>query len=212
VLQSGGTTFDSEIWAKRSLIGPMFGKSTYTTLVCRTADGAAADTLAKFFREQYTKATLNAVTETKYFEGLNSYNQVLLSAIMFVTVILAVGGVFGVMNTMFAAISQRTKDIGVLRLMGYGRRHIVASFLLEALVIGLIGGVIGCALGALWNGVSVTSILASSGGGGKTIVFKLIVDAAVLAAGILLTLVMALIGGLLPALNAMRLTALEALR
>ena len=74
------------------------------------------------------------------------------------------GGVFGVMNTMFAAISQRTKDIGVLRLMGYGRRHIVASFLLEALVIGLIGGVIGCALGSLWNGVSVTSILASSGG------------------------------------------------
>ena len=135
----------------------------------------------------------------------------LLNVIMFVTVILAVGGVFGVMNTMFAAISQRTKDIGVLRLMGYGRRHIVASFLLEALVIGLIGGVIGCAIGALSNGYEATSIL-NGGGSSKTVVLHLTVDAYVLSAGVLLTMLMALIGGLLPALNAMRLTALEALR
>jgi hypothetical protein len=211
VLQSAGSTFDSEVWAKRSLIGPMFGKASYSTLVCRTASGAAADELARFFREDYTKATLNAMTEARYFENLNEYNQVLLAAITFVTVILAVGGVFGVMNTMFAAISQRTKDIGVLRLMGYGRRHIVASFLLEALVIGLIGGTIGCAAGALCDGWSATSIL-NGGGSSKTVVLKLTVDAAVLASGVLLTQVMALIGGLLPALNAMRLTALEALR
>lgn len=212
VLDSAGSTFDSEVWAKRSLIGPMFGKPSYSTLVCRAADAAAADELARFFREDYTKATLNALTEAKYFENLNEYNQVLLAAIIFVTVILAVGGVFGVMNTMFAAISQRTKDIGVLRLMGYGRRHIVASFLLEALVIGLIGGIVGCAVGAFADGLTATSILASGGGGGKTVVLKLTVDAYVLTAGLLLTLVMALIGGLLPALNAMRLTALEALR
>jgi hypothetical protein len=211
VLQSSGSTFDSEVWAKRSLIGPMFGKSTYTTLVCRTADASAADELARFFKQDYTKATLSSFTEAKYFEKLNEYNGVLLNVIIFVTVILAVGGVFGVMNTMFAAISQRTKDIGVLRLMGYGRRHIVASFLLEALVIGLIGGVIGCAIGSLWDGTEATSIL-NGGGSSKTVVLHLTVDAAVLAAGVLLTLVMALIGGLLPALNAMRLTALEALR
>jgi ABC-type antimicrobial peptide transport system permease subunit len=143
----------------------MFGKSSYSTLVCRAADGAAAEELARFFKEDYNKATLNALTETEYFENLNEYNKVLLAAIVFVTVILAVGGVFGVMNTMFAAISQRTKDIGVLRLMGYGRRHIVASFLLEALVIGLIGGVWGARF-ALRR--SATSILNSGGGGGKT--------------------------------------------
>ena len=142
---------------------------------------------------------------------LNEYNAVLLNVIIFVTVILAVGGVFGVMNTMFAAISQRTKDIGVLRLMGYGRRHIVASFLLEALVIGLIGGVIGCAIGSLAHGYEATSIL-NGGGSSKTVVLHLTVDYYVLAAGVLLTMLMALIGGLLPALNAMRLTALEALR
>ena len=95
--------------------------------------------------------------------------------------------------------------------MGYGRRHIVASFLLEAMVIGLIGGLIGCGLGALCDGWSATSIL-NGGGSSKTVVLHLTVDAAVLAAGLLLTLLMAVLGGLLPALNAMRLTALEALR
>lgn len=211
VLKSAGSTFDSEVWAKRSLVGPMFGKSTYTTLVCRTANAAAADELARYFREDYKKATLSSYTEAKYFEKLNEYNRVLLYAIIFVTAIMAVGGAFGVMNTMFAAISQRTKDIGVLRLMGYGRRHVVASFLLEAMVIGLIGGVIGCAIGSICNGWSATSIL-NGGGSSKTVVLHLTVDAAVLSAGLLLTLLMAFIGGLIPALNAMRLTALEALR
>jgi ABC-type antimicrobial peptide transport system permease subunit len=136
-----------------------------------------------------------------------------LFAIIFVTIILALGGVFGVMNTMFAAISQRIKDIGVLRLMGYGRRHVLASFLMESLVIALIGGGLGVLLGSLVDGWSATSVVGSgAGGGGKFVVLKLAVDASVIAAGLLLTLLMGLIGGLIPALNAMRLSALDALR
>jgi len=213
ILQSSGSTFDSEVWAKRSLIGPMFGKSSYSTLVCRAKDAQSAEQLAQFYKTGYTKASLNSITEAAYFAGLNEYNTVLLYAIVFVTVILAVGGVFGVMNTMFAAISQRTKDIGVFRLMGYRRRHILASFLREALVIGLIGGIAGCALGSLVDGWSATSILNSGrGGGGRTVVLHLTVDAAVICSGLLLTLLMGLVGGLVPSLNAMRLTALDALR
>ena len=59
----------------------------------------------------------------------------------------AIGGVFGVMNTMFAAIGQRTRDIGVLRLLGFTRLQVLASFLLESIVISLIGGALGCAIG-----------------------------------------------------------------
>ena len=69
------------------------------------------------------------------------------------TAIMAVGGVFGVMNTMFAAISNRIKDIGVLRILGYARWQILVSFLLESLVIALLGGLLGCALGSLANGI-----------------------------------------------------------
>ena len=74
-------------------------------------------------------------------------------AIGFVTLVMAVGGAFGVANTMFAAISQRTKDIGVLRLLGYARWQILVSFLLESLAIGLVGGLVGCLLGSLSDGL-----------------------------------------------------------
>jgi ABC-type antimicrobial peptide transport system permease subunit len=120
--------------------------------------------------------------------------------------------VFGVMNTMFAAIGQRSRDIGVLRLLGYRRRQILISFLLESIVIALAGGVLGCALGMLADGWTATSVLSSGPGGGKFVVLKLAVDANTLAVGLLLSLAMGIVGGLLPSLNAMRLSALDALR
>ena len=125
---------------------------------------------------------------------------------------MSVGGIFGVMNTMFAAISQRTKDIGVLRLLGYARWQILVSFLLESLVIALVGGLLGCALGSLADGWTATSMMMGQGGGGKSVVLQLAVSADIIATGILLTLLMGLLGGLLPALSAMRLKPLEALR
>jgi len=114
---------------------------------------------------------------------------------------------------MFAAISQRIKDIGVLRILGYARWQILVSFLLESVVIALVGGILGCALGSLCNGLSATSIVGSGQGGfGKTVIFRLAVDINTIAIGILLTLMMGFLGGLLPSLRAMRLRVLDAVR
>jgi ABC-type antimicrobial peptide transport system permease subunit len=125
---------------------------------------------------------------------------------------MALGGVFGVMNTMFAAIRQRTKDIGMLRALGFARWQILVSFLVESLLIAALGGLVGCALGYLANGVTTTSVVDTSGGGMKRVAFRMIVDDNTLAAAVLFTLVMGLLGGLLPALSAMHLKPLEALR
>ena len=125
---------------------------------------------------------------------------------------MAVGGIFGVMNTMFAAISQRTADIGVLRLLGYDRRQVLVSFLLESLLIALVGGGLGCLLGSLVDGWSATSVVANGPGGGKFVVLKLVVDAPIIASGLLLTLAMGILGGLFPAIWAVRLKPLEVLR
>ena len=114
--------------------------------------------------KDYQQASVQAEVETEYYESLSNTNQQFLYAIAFVTVVMSVGGVFGVMNTMFAAISQRTRDIGVLRLLGYRRRQILISFLLESMLIALIGGALGCALGSLADGLSATSIVASGPG------------------------------------------------
>ena len=213
VMQSSGSTFDSEVWGKRSVIGPKFGKASYTSLVMRAKDASEARKLKDLFKK-YEKASVNPILETDYFESLSQINKQFEFGILFVTVFIAIGGVFGVMNTMFAAISQRTKDIGVLQLLGFGKIHIMISFLLESLVIAFIGGLIGCALGSFADGLTATSVVGSGQGqgGGKTVVLKLTVDAISLVYSILLTLGMGVLGGFLPAFSAIRLKPLDALR
>jgi ABC-type antimicrobial peptide transport system permease subunit len=125
---------------------------------------------------------------------------------------MAIGGVFAIMNTMFAAISQRTKDIGVLRILGYGRWQLLTSFFLESILLALVGGLVGCALGAPANGWTASSIVGSGTGGGKSVVLKLVVDWRILGAGLAFSLFMGNVGGIFPALSAMRLRPLESLR
>ncbi len=212
ILKSSGATCNSEIWANRAKVGPVFGKENVTTLVLATADAGTAVKLRDFLKQSYAKANIVPQVEKEYFASLSETNQQFLFAILFVTAVMSVGGIFGVMNTMFAAISNRIKDIGVLRILGYARWQILVSFLLESLVIALLGGLLGCALGSLANGTTVNSIVGNSGGGGKFVVLELVVDADTWTAGVFLTLLMGGLGGLVPALSAVRLKPLDALR
>jgi ABC-type antimicrobial peptide transport system permease subunit len=212
ILRSAGSTFDSEIWAKKQLVGPLFGKETYTTIVIQTADAETARATAKDLRANYKKAALQTFVETDYYDSLNRTNQQFAFAIAFVAIVMAVGGVFGVMNTMYAAISQRIKDIGVMRILGFSRWQVLMSFYLESLLIALLGGLLGVAIGSVADGWTATSIVGSGQGGGKSVVLKLVVDRDILVTGVLFSLGMGTIGGLLPALTAMRLKPLDAVR
>jgi ABC-type antimicrobial peptide transport system permease subunit len=213
IMSSANSTFASEVWARDYLVGPLFGRTnSYSSYVIATKDAKAAARMTQAMKE-YKEIALQAMPEPEYYDKLNGTNQQFLYSIMVVAIIMAIGGVLGVMNTMFAAISQRSKDIGVLRLLGYTRWQVTVSFLLESLVIAFAGGLLGCALGYLSNGYTATSIVGSGqGGGGKSVILQLVVDARVLGAGVLLTFIMGAVGGLVPALSAMRLKPLESLR
>jgi ABC-type antimicrobial peptide transport system permease subunit len=212
IMSSASSTFASEVWARDYLIGPLFGRTnSYSSYVIATKDADAAARMAKEMKE-FKEVALQALPEPEYYEKLNGTNKQFFYSIMVVALIMAVGGVLGVMNTMFAAISQRSKDIGVLRLLGFTRWQITVSFLLESLAIAFAGGLLGCALGYLCDGYTATSIVGSGQGGGKSVILKLVVDGQVLGAGILLTFIMGAVGGLVPALSAMRLRPLESLR
>lgn len=212
VMQSMGSTYGSEIWAKRSIVGPVFGKENYTSIVLRAAGAPEAAFLAKDLTKNFKKSAVQCQPETEYYAKLAATNKQFLYAIVFVAVIMAVGGIFGVMNTMFAAISQRTRDIGVLRIIGFSPWQILVSFFVESLWIALAGGLLGLALGYVADGWTATSILSSGQGGGKSVVFKLIIDGNIMGTGLIVTLLMGGIGGLLPSLTAMRLKPLDALR
>lgn len=212
VMQSAGSTFDSEVWAKASVVGPMFGKSNLTSVVVRAQSPSVAEDLQKYFTKTYKTTALQAQVESVYFSSLGETSKQFLYGVVFVTIVMSVGGIFGVMNTMFAAVNNRTKDIGVLRLLGFARWQIVATFFLESLLIALVGGLLGCALGSMADGWSATSVVSSGPGGGKFVVLKLAVSADILAAGLLVTMAMGGLGGILPAFSAVLLRPLDALR
>jgi ABC-type antimicrobial peptide transport system permease subunit len=155
---------------------------------------------------------VQAEVETEYYASLSNTNKQFLYATAFLTAVISLGGVFGVMNTMFAAISQRTEDIGVMRLIGFSRWQVLRSFLLESLLIAALGGLGGCAAGMLVDGASLTSLLSSGPGGGKSVVVRLAIEWWILGVGMLLALYMGILGGVLPALSAMRTRPLQALR
>jgi putative ABC transport system permease protein len=213
IMRAPGSAFGSEIWAKRSIVGETFGKQNlYTSLVLRAADAGSAKALADRLSHQYKKSALQATTEVEYYSKLSESAEQILSAVFLVASIMAIGGVFGIMNTMFAAIAQRASDIGVLRILGFARWQILATFLLESLTISLIGGGLGCILGYFVNGISASTMVGSNDGIPKSVVFEMVVDPNTVALGLLFTLLMGGLGGLLPALAAMRLRPLESLR
>ncbi len=217
VMKSEGTTFGSEVWAKRfSRIYQPFGKEKYTTLVMRTEQNTreAAQALAWHISKRYTQTKLKAYAEPDYYAELTKTNNFFLTAIVIVCVVMAIGGVFGMMTTMFASIAQRIRDIGVLRLLGFKRWQVTVSFLLESLTVAVAGGALGCALAwLLADGKSSVSTLQGGGGmGGKSFALTIDVSAEVMALGMLFTLVMGRLGGLVPALSAMRMNVLDSLR
>jgi ABC-type lipoprotein release transport system permease subunit len=208
IMKSTGAAFGSEIWAERQLVAQTFGKTNaLTTLVLRTRDAASASQFADFLSHDFKRVALNTQTEKEYYTKLAQVNDRLLGAAYLVAMVIAVGGVFGVMNTMFAAIANRAKDIGVLRILGFRRWQILVSFLSESLLLALAGGLLGCALGLLVHGRGASSFMQ-----GRSVAFTMTVDGNMLAVGLLFALGMGGLGGLMPSLSAMRVRPLEALR
>jgi ABC-type antimicrobial peptide transport system permease subunit len=225
MMKSAGKTFDSETWATRQRVGQEFGKQAFTTVVIRVSNdnpetvADSADAFAYHLSKNFANPRVRAVSEPRYYEDLAKSNSQLMFMVVVVAIIMALGGVIGVMLVMFAAIAQRIKDVGVMRVVGYKRWQILVSFMLESMAIAILGGLIGVILvlcvngvaSALWDGLTVTSNI-SSGQGGKMVVTKLYFGYDVVASGILFTIVMGRLGGLLPSVGAMRLGILESLR
>jgi putative ABC transport system permease protein len=128
---------------------------------------------------------------------------------MVVATIMAIGAVFGAMNTMYAAVAARTAEIGTLRALGFGPGSVMASFLLESLMLALAAGAIGVVLALPINGFSTTfgNFVTFS-----TLAFSFRVTPAIVLEAIVFAALMGLLGGWLPARQAMRLQVVDALR
>jgi putative ABC transport system permease protein len=217
IMKENNSSFGSEIWAKDTHVQETFGRGlgSYSSFVAHTHSEKVALEAAKALKDS-TKSgqrAYNALTEQEFFTKLTQSSMAFRGTIMIIAIALTIGGVLGVMVTMFAAINQRAKDIGVLRLLGFKRLQILSSFMMESLLIGVIGCIAGLALSYLFaDGKTVNSIVAGQGGGGKSVVLRMTVDLSVLISAGILTFIMGAIGGFIPSVSAMRLKPLESLR
>ena len=204
-----GDAHESELWADTETAQSAFGRGGYSSVLLRLGDVAAFDAL----KERLTsnpQLNVDVFREPDYF-GAQSAG--LIRQIGFITnivaVIMGLGALFGALNTMYAAVSSRTAEIGTLRALGFGRAPVVASVMAEAMALSLAGGLLGAGVAyLLFNGYSVSTL----GSGFTQVAFNFAVTPALLFQGLSWALAIGFIGGLMPAVRAARLPVTTALR
>ena len=207
---AGGSAFESEVWGDYDVMGPAFQRGGgQNSLTVRLADPLTLAAFDKDLREN-PQMQVQMDGERKYYaDQAGTVSRPLLALSIFVSVVMGIGAIFGAMNTMYAIVAARTREIGTLRALGFSRASILVSFLLESLVLAMAGGVIGCLLAFPMNGFTT--------GTGQTasfseVAFAFRITPGSLVAGLVFALAMGLMGGLLPALRAARLPITSALR
>jgi putative ABC transport system permease protein len=210
LFESTGGAFESEIWGDYDTLGAIFQRGAGSnSLVVRMKDPNAIPDLDRFLRSQ-PQMQLQALSEKRYYEEqAGPLARTLQGLASFVAVIMGVGAVFGAINTMYAIVAARTREIGTLRALGFSRRAILFSFLIESVILAAIGGAIGVLLAFPMNGYST--------GTGQTqsfseIAFAFRITPEIVVTGMVFAVVMGILGGLLPALRGARLPITSALR
>jgi putative ABC transport system permease protein len=209
VFEADDAAFESEIWGDIDLMIPAFQRGEYQVLAVKLVDSTAFDAFGATIAAD-PRLDLQPRREQDYYaEQSATLTTVIRVFGAFVTLILSIGAVFGAMNTMYAAVAYRTREIGTLRALGFSRLKIIAAFLSESVALALIGGVIGCLLALPLNGWSTgTTNFATF----SEVAFKFRVTPALLAGGMAFAALMGAVGGLLPALRAARIPIARALR
>ncbi len=211
IFEARGSVFESEVWGDLDqLAGEFHRRNVYTSVVLRCPDPAAAADVVRDI-DGRKDIRVEAQTEPDYFKKQGQHNEMIRRGALGITAFMAVGAVFGVANTMFAAIGERVKDIAVMRLLGFSRLEILASFLFEAMFTSVIGAALGSLLGYGVNGLTLSTALAQSATA-KSVAFAFQVDASIIVAAWLFAIVMGIVGGLLPAMSAMSVRPLDAMQ
>jgi ABC-type lipoprotein release transport system permease subunit len=206
---AGGTGFDSEIWGDADQLMQAFRRTVYSSMLFRLTDSNAFD-VHKARVESDPRLTVEVKRETQFYaeqsEALATFIRILG---MTLSVIFSTGAIIGAMITMYAAVANRTAEIGTLRALGFRSRSILWAFLLEALLMGALGGVVGLGLASLMQFVSFSTMNFQTF---AELAFSFTLNARIVGAAMLFALLMGLLGGFLPAVRAARLKIVDALR
>jgi putative ABC transport system permease protein len=206
---AGGSAFESEIWGENEQFMPVFRGQAFQSISFRLKDPKAFED-AKRALESDKRVQVDVHREsTFYVQQSKLLGDILQFLAVVITGIMAIGAIFGAVNTMYAAVAGRTPEIAVLLTLGFHPRSVLASFLLESAIIATIGGAIGCLLALPVNGFVASTTNWSSF---SEIAFNFRVTPGLLLAGMIFAVVMGLLGGFFPARRAAKMPVVQALR
>jgi putative ABC transport system permease protein len=204
-----GSSFESEIWGENEQMMPVFRGEIFQSVTFRMKDPGSFDGVKQTL-EGDSRLQVDAFRESEFYANQSTMLATILKFIaIFIASIMAVGAVFGAVNTMYAAVASRAPEIGVLLTLGFRPRSVMGSFLLEAVLIAAFGGALGCLIALPINGlVTSTTNWASF----SEVAFAFRVTPALLLNGMIFAVTMGIIGGLMPARAAAKQHVVEALR
>jgi ABC-type antimicrobial peptide transport system permease subunit len=209
VFDAGNTGFSSEIWGDVEQLLQAFRRTVFSSVILRLRDPAEFNVL-KARLEGDPRMPVQVLREVDFYENQSRRLATFIRLLgLVLTAIFSVGAVLGAMVTMYAQVGARIAEIGTMRALGFQRRHILAAFLLEAALLGLLGWVIGLVPASLLNFITLSTINWSSF---AELSFRFTLTWGIVLKSLAFGLGMGLVGGLLPALKAARLPLLEALQ
>jgi putative ABC transport system permease protein len=208
IMDAGRGAQASELWGDVNQIGSDLQRlEVLSSALVRATDEVTAKALANDINNDQ-RLNMNAVPEPEYYAAQTASAAPIEYIGIFVAVIMAVGSAFAAMNTMYAAVARRAREIGTLRVLGFSKGSILFSFFLESVLLSTLGGVLGCLLVLPLNGIT-TGIGNSNF---SETAFNFHVSPEIMAVGIAFAVILGAAGGLFPASNAARKEILTALR
>jgi len=210
IADAGGTGFDSEIWGDADQLMQAFGRPVYSSVTFRLRDPAQFEALKTRLQADPRSQSLEIKREQDFYreqsQALAGFIRVLG---LVVTIIFSVGAMIGAMITMYAAVANRVVEVGTMRALGFRRRSVLAAFLVESVVLALVGGLAGVGLAALLSFAHVSTMNFTSF---SEVGFGFALSPGVIIRALIFALVMGLVGGFLPAWRGARLNIVNALR
>jgi putative ABC transport system permease protein len=208
VMDAGRGAQASELWGDLNQVSADLQRiEVPSSALVRATDAVTAKALVNDINNDQ-RLNMNALSEAAYYEAQTASALPIEFIGIFVAIIMAVGSAFAAMNTMYAAVARRSREIGTLRVLGFSKGSILVSFFLESVLLSALGGVIGCLLVLPLNGIT-TGIGNSNF---SETAFNFHVSPQIMATGIAFAVVLGAVGGLFPASNAARKEILTALR
>ena len=208
IFDSGGSAHESEIWADINQITTDLDRSQYSSILMQATDAVTAQGLKNRVSDDQ-RLKLSGMLEPEYYASQTNTGAPIKIVGWVVAFIMAIGSIFAAMNTMYAAVAYRGREIATLRVMGFSRPSILTSFVLESLLLATLGALVGIVLMLPFNGMTTGT---SNPVTFSEAVFSLRMTPNVVISALIFALVMGLFGGLAPAWHAARRNIIVALR